>query len=110
MAIWEGWISGCHGSGRTKRRCSLEKEERKLEGADLSYEDPTERQQHRHTIQTIAKDAGYSEEEIGGLYESVLQELKARSRIKGFLAVFANRRVRELIREKRQPALDIRPQ
>ncbi len=78
-----------------------------MEGPELSYEDQSERQQHRHTIQVIAKSAGYSEEDIGGLYESVLQELKARSRIKSYLTVLASRRVKELIRERKAPALNM---
>jgi hypothetical protein len=62
-----------------------------------------ERVKHAAAIDRIAASLQVPREEVAPVYERVLAELQQNARIRTFLAIFAARRVEQLIRKMRGP-------
>lgn len=68
--------------------------------AQQLYESDIEWTRHRDTIDYLAKESGLPVWEIGQIYETELQRLKAEARVKDFLPVLIIRIVKDTIRRK----------
>lgn len=62
------------------------------------YDDERERRHHLHAVQIVARDTGRSVEEVIPVYETELQSLKPRARVKDYLSVLVSQRVKTLLR------------
>ena len=62
-----------------------------------------EREKHAAAIDRIAASLQIPREEVTPLYERVLAELQQEATIKTFLAIFAARRVEQLLRRMNAP-------
>jgi len=65
------------------------------------YEDEPERLRHLNAVQTVAGRIGASIEEVGRLYEEVLEGFKKNARIKDFLPILVSRKVEYLLDVRR---------
>ena len=61
------------------------------------YEDEREQRLHYHAVQRIARDVGRSVTDVILLYETELEQLKGRAKIKDFLSVPVSQRVKEIL-------------
>jgi hypothetical protein len=66
--------------------------------AVLLYEGDVEQKQHAAAIHRIASDLDVPEEKIRTLYESELQSLKDRAKVKDYLVILVSRYVKDLLR------------
>ena len=61
------------------------------------YENDAERNKHSEAIRTLAEKLGVPEEQIRGLYEENLLNIKQGARIKDYLIILVSRHVRDSI-------------
>ena len=59
------------------------------------------RSQQQRTIELLARDAQVPVSEVAVLYETAHAELEAGARIRAFLGIFAMRKVREVLRQRK---------
>jgi hypothetical protein len=61
----------------------------------------TSTRSRRRTVELLADEAQVPVGEVAALYESVHAELESGARIRGFLDIFAMRKVRELLGQRK---------
>lgn len=71
--------------------------------AAFLYENDLEQKQHAAAIQRLSSDLGVPKEKIRTLYETELQSLKNRARIKDYLVILVSRSVKDLVRRTGLP-------
>ena len=64
---------------------------------DSLYENEEQQKQHLRAIQTLSKEVRRPEEEINRLYYLVLQEYEKEAKVKTYLPILINKRVKEMI-------------
>ncbi|HAM51121.1 MAG TPA: hypothetical protein DCP92_10695 [Nitrospiraceae bacterium] len=67
------------------------------------YENDTDQKQHFRAVQMLARDLSMPEEEVKRLYETMLNCLKERARIKDYLVILASRCVKDVIKGREVP-------
>jgi hypothetical protein len=68
---------------------------------DFLFEDEAEKKQHTSIIQGLVKELGFSEKTITSVYMRILDEYKREARIKIFLPILVNKKVKSLLLEVR---------
>lgn len=66
--------------------------------AMMLYENESERRQHLSAIQMLAATLGIAEDSVRQLYETELQSLIGRARVRDYLSVVIMKRLKERIR------------
>lgn len=52
---------------------------------------------HLNDIRSIAKKTGFTEEDVGFVYETILEKLKEHAKIKDYLPVLAIKEVKDML-------------
>lgn len=63
----------------------------------ILYENEKEEKLHLKAIRSIAKETGFPEEDVGSVYETMLEKLREHAKIKDFLPVLVKREVKDLL-------------
>lgn len=66
---------------------------------DAIYADSHDRQRHLGSMRAIADELHRPIDEIAGLYEEVLAQMRAHARIPDYLPVLVSKKVRQLFRQ-----------
>ena len=67
------------------------------------YDNDKDRKLHSSAIHMLAREFNIPKEEIQGMYETMLSNLKERARVKDYLAVLVSRNVKDMIRRGISP-------
>lgn len=65
------------------------------------YGDEKEKSHHLSAMRKLAEDLRMPIQEIGTLYERVLEEMRKTARVKDYLSILASRQVKEFLHGKK---------